>query len=104
MSVRAATSKLDWHKISEYFLPKTRSALQSFLSEYNKSALELTELSVKKNTVDLAHYEKILIDRTPITQVKKFIQNFSIKEMPIQEYMKVIDESESKAVRMRLSY
>jgi len=98
MSAKALATKLDWQKISEYFLPKTKIALQSFLSEYNKVALELTELNMRKTSVDLAHYEKVLSDSPPVAEARKILQNFQVKEMPVSDYLDAIVKSENTAV------
>lgn len=103
MHGKSFLSIFDWRKVGDYFLPKTKSSLQHFLSEYGKTSLELTELKVNQVTLDLAHYEKALVDQAPIAKAKELLQSFRVKEMPIQEYLKLVDESDKRAVSVRSS-
>lgn len=98
---RSAALKIDWTKVSSSLglRGQTAASLQSFKKRNDDARRKVTVLSDQAQTVDFAHYRKILKNQAVIDEIENHFKTFKPATYDVSRQLKAIDAFEAQAIK-----
>ncbi|KAI9042329.1 F1F0 ATP synthase subunit d [Aspergillus affinis] len=101
MAARSAALKIDWVKVSSSLglRGQTATSLQAFKKRNDDARRKVQALSEQPQTVDFAHYRKVLKNQAIVDDLEKQFNAFKPATYDVSRQLKAIDTFEAQAVQ-----
>ncbi|KAJ5109948.1 ATP synthase subunit d [Penicillium argentinense] len=101
MAARSAALKIDWAKVSTSLglRGQTAASLQSFKKRNDDARRKVQVLSEQPQSVDFAHYRKVLKNQAIVDEIENHFKNFKPASYDVNRQLKAIDAFEAQAVQ-----
>ncbi|KAK1149814.1 ATP synthase d subunit [Aspergillus melleus] len=101
MAARSAALKIDWVKVSSSLglRGQTAASLQAFKKRNDDARRKVQALSEQPQTVDFAHYRKVLKNQAIVDDLEKQFNAFKPATYDVSRQLKAIDTFEAQAVQ-----
>ncbi|GAD91575.1 hypothetical protein PVAR5_0147 [Paecilomyces variotii No. 5] len=101
MAARSAALKLDWTKVtgSLGIRGQTAASLQAFKKRNDDARRKVQVLSEQPQTVDFAHYRKILKNQAIVDELENHFKSFKPATYDVNRQLKAIDAFEAQAIK-----
>lgn len=98
---RSAALKLDWAKVTNSLglRGQTAASLQAFKKRNDDARRKVTVLSEQPQTVDFAHYRKVLKNQAVIDEIENHFKTFKPATYDVARQLKAIDAFEAQAIK-----
>ena len=100
----ATVRKIDWAFISSKLKPETAGAINSFRARHAALQKQVADLKDQLQPVNFSNYEGVIKNSSVVSEAKKSLSSFKPIAYPIDEQLKSIEASRTKAVRFRYNF
>ncbi|PYH82242.1 ATP synthase D chain, mitochondrial [Aspergillus uvarum CBS 121591] len=99
--IRSAALKIDWTKLTSSLglRGQTAASLQAFKKRNDDARRKVQVLSEQPQTVDFAHYRKVLKNQAIVDQLESHFKSFKPATYDVNRQLKAIDAFEAQAVQ-----
>jgi F-type H+-transporting ATPase subunit d len=97
MSVKSATSRIDWTALAANLKPETFAAVSAFRAQHQQLSKTLTELKELPTTINFNNYSGLKNSKV-VQEAKKSYESFKPSSMDLAAHLKLINQSQAKAV------
>ncbi|KAE8349115.1 ATP synthase D chain, mitochondrial [Aspergillus coremiiformis] len=99
--IRSAALKIDWVKMTSSLglRGQTAASLQAFKKRNDDARRKVQLLSEQPQTIDFAHYRKVLKNQAIIDQIENQFKTFKPATYDVSRQLKAIDAFEAQAVQ-----
>ncbi|PYI10734.1 ATP synthase D chain, mitochondrial [Aspergillus sclerotiicarbonarius CBS 121057] len=99
--IRSAALKVDWAKLTSSLglRGQTAASLQAFKKRNDDARRKVQLLSEQAQTVDFAHYRKVLKNQAIINEIENHFKTFKPATYDVSRQLKAIDAFEAQAVQ-----
>ncbi|DAA76686.1 ATP synthase subunit d [Trichophyton mentagrophytes] len=100
-ATRSAALKLDWAKVAQSLglRGQTAASLQAFKKRNDDARRKVQVLSEAPQTVDFAHYRKVLKNQAIVDEIEQHFKNFKPVTYDVNRQLKAIEAFEAQAVK-----
>ncbi|EEQ30288.1 ATP synthase D chain [Microsporum canis CBS 113480] len=100
-ATRSAALKLDWAKVAQSLglRGQTAASLQAFKKRNDDARRKVQVLSETPQTVDFAHYRKVLKNQAIVDEIEQHFKNFKPVTYDVNRQLKAIEAFEAQAVK-----
>ncbi|RAL02688.1 ATP synthase D chain, mitochondrial [Aspergillus ibericus CBS 121593] len=99
--IRSAALKVDWAKLTSSLglRGQTAASLQAFKKRNDDARRKVQLLSEQAQTVDFAHYRKVLKNQAIVNEIENHFKTFKPATYDVTRQLKAIDAFEAQAVQ-----
>ncbi|KAL2007385.1 hypothetical protein VTN00DRAFT_8823 [Thermoascus crustaceus] len=101
MAARSAALKLDWAKVTSSLglRGQTAASLQAFKKRNDDARRKVQLLSEAPQTVDFAHYRKVLKNQAIVDEIENHFKSFKPATYDVNRQLKAIEAFEAQAIK-----
>ncbi|KAL1997620.1 hypothetical protein VTN02DRAFT_1259 [Thermoascus thermophilus] len=101
MAARSAALKLDWAKVTSSLglRGQTAASLQAFKKRNDDARRKVQLLSEAPQTVDFAHYRKVLKNQAIVDEIENHFKSFRPATYDVNRQLKAIEAFEAQAIK-----
>jgi hypothetical protein len=90
--------KIDWASVASKLKPETSASINSFRARHAALQKQVADLKDQLQPLNFSHYESVIKNSSVVFEAKKSLSSFKPAAYPLEEQVKSIEASRTKAV------